>query len=277
MTAEPEEPRSRLERTLDELHRWRYFLLGLAVIAMAGAFAAVHYLGVSIPTEMIAVSIASFVIAAALATIVGFPVALRHARPPEQEAIVELDPRGSDRRLRVTFLEPGEADEVDVRWGELEPLPGTDVPARLALRYDREEMRAWGTHRSTLAPDELDRRLHQFDEYFGKQEEEAARTQVLEHRIRTIARRAAQGIVRVQDREYDQATIPGGDSIADVLEEVLPRREEPDRSDDLEDSDDGLDRDDQEPSEDVVPEVEPAGALEPAPAVAETDGGQERD
>ena len=250
---EPEEPKG-LTRKLDEAFRWRYFLLGLVLIAVAAAL----YVDLAVPWDLIAVGTIAFLVAVGAAALVGLPIALRRASAPPQKAIVSLDNREASVRVRVHFVDPDET--VRVRWGELEPIPGTSVPAWLALRYDPETGEAWGTQRSTASPDELERKFHRIDEFYRDLEEEAAQKRVLEHSVRVAARRAADRIVAYQDRQLEEMTVPGGDTVTDVLDELLPERTEAEAEED--------DTDDLDP----VPEQTPDEAL-PALPEAVADGG----
>lgn len=238
---------------LDRLHEWRWWLLAVALLITGVLFLS----GVSIPWGLVGIGLTSMLIAIGAATPFALPIALRRTNPPEEIGLLVLDPKHPKVRIRVVWMDPQEADDLTVRWGSIIEARTLHARLWLVLAYDPDRGAVWGTHRSTKDPDEMVRHEHRLDEFYGEQEKEAARAQALEANLRVGARRASQAIVREQDKAYDQATIPKGGAIDDVLDDLTPDVKEVDDREDVVSVPDELEHDDM------------AGSPEPAA----TDGG----
>ncbi|MFH5798560.1 hypothetical protein [Haladaptatus sp. CMAA 1911] len=221
VTADSDLPARSDDRTwLDELYRWRWWLLGGSIVLLGG------YIYLGMPGLVL---VGVFASTALLASLVAFPVSLLHVllneRLPEQRALVVLDPRPAEVDLSVRFFDPEEFRAIDMRWGELHRLAGTSVPAWLCLSYDEEEHAAHGTHRSVLPPDELEATLWKTDEIYGELEEEAAKVSKLQSIGRTLVRRGvtqlhAEDTARLAEFEL------GTDSFGEAWERVRPEKPE---------------------------------------------------
>lgn len=225
---------------LAELHRWRWYLALVVLPLSALAFGIWAWQGFPM-VDLIALTLGVTLLSFGASAVVGLPLAMRYADPPDERALVVLDPReGPD--LSVRYFTPEEWQQLEVRWGSLTELPGTAVPAKLALSYRDQDHAAWGTHRAVLDPKDLEEKLWLVEDYYDELEEEAARASKLESLTRVVARRAAEREIRENDRVYDELTLSAGDSISDVFEEMMPTREDVDSLEDEKD----VDQDDQE-------------------------------
>ncbi|ELZ03507.1 hypothetical protein C482_03699 [Natrialba chahannaoensis JCM 10990] len=264
------EERSTVQVVLDELHRWRFFIIGLLLLAGVGAYV----YGVSVPWQLIAVSIAGLLVSIAIGFTVGFPVAVKRARPPEQTGLLVLDPRPRDIRVGIEWFDRDEAKELTVTWGSLIETPTRDPGTKLliALTYDEETHSARGIYRSTKEPDELLRTEYDLEDYYGQMEIDAAGKQTLEHQFRSAVRRATMALTAHQDRVYDEATIPNGETLTEVLDDLMPKPDDADDDGDVTEHEPDEETEDVEHSYQPDPEAgEPVGALGPAV----TDGGTE--
>lgn len=204
--------------------------------------------------------LAGYLVAVGLA----FPIALYRAEPVDGRAVISLDPRGQSVDLRVDLVEDEELAEMELLWGELQPVDGTRIPAKLALWYNREENEAVGTWWQSLSPDQALGYIHKLDEVYTTLEREAAKATEYESTIRTKARRSAQAMQREHMRTLDDTTIPSGDQLNDYLDDDVSRTEPDDHregeTDDLVLADEETDLDGPKVVDGPEPQPEPGDA-----------------
>lgn len=231
---------------LDELHRFRYYALLVATLLVA-TLALYVWLGTP-GFGLLLLGLAVSTGSAGVAAVVGLPFAFIFASEPDQYALMYLNNNG-ELDAGVEFFTEEEWDALSVRWGELQELKDTAVQAQMALRYDPERHAAWGTHRAIMSPDELEAALYQSEAIYEDQEEELAELRQMKFIGRTLVRRATEEQLDENSKLYNEFTMPAGDTVGDVWEEMAERK--PDQANDGEPSDQSDDHDEQLDQEDV--------------------------
>lgn len=203
---------------LDELYRWRWYGT-LALLPLTLVFGGVWWHAGLPGLGFIGLSLLVGLAASGVSGIVALPLAFVRAEPPSQRALVVLDPR-EDCDFSVRFFDPEEWKLLDVDDGELHELTGTAVPAALALEYDAETHTATGTSRAVPDPQELERNYHRVDQIYGDLQDDVDKKNKLLAVGRTLVRRATDRQVDQQVRTFNEATMPAGDSVGDVWDEM---------------------------------------------------------
>lgn len=163
--------------------------------------------------------------------------------------LLELDENAD--RVATWSLSPGAWRKLEVE-GELEQVKAA-APVYVVRSFDPEALEAEGHWRASASPLELAARQEAIEDARGELQELAR--EGLAHRVRmgTMVREATLEVVSHIVTTFEAGTMPDGDEVQNVVDEVL--------RDDVDDDEDGPD----EPDAELVLEAEPDNDAEEPP------------
>ena len=203
------------------------------------------------------VMLLAFFVSQGVASMVAVPLAIYRSRAPDQHGVMYFDPRSHPPKFGLKWLDPDEYEDLELRWGDTVSL-GTTPPIDLVLMFDRESLTAIGTTRSVMSPHELENNLFFAEQIWEEQEEDLVKLGELERTFRARVRQMAEKLVAESDSEFDEMTLPDGQSIREMLDSLGEAR--PDGLDAFEADSDGVESG-EEFSDEAAEVVENAGDL----------------